>query len=211
MGNASLQNSRERKGYYVRGSRKLVAVIFVLALINLGLFMSAGYLVVSQDESTDYYAITCDSDPVRLDPLSSAVVTADQLLRWANVAAISAYNYNFVNWRQRMGELRPYFSKSGWDGFYSSFKSSQVDPMVAKKTMVSAVALGVPVIEQRGVLNGRYTWRVAIPLLVTYQSSSDKSQERLLVRMLIGRVPAVLTPRGIAISQFHTSGLGGAR
>ncbi len=205
MSNVSLDRSRKRKGYYTKGSRKFVLVVIILALVNLGLLASAGVLLMTKDDSVDYYAVTCDSDPIKLNSLSTAIVSAKQLLRWANVAAISAYNYNFVNWRQRMGELRPYFSAAGWQGFYPSFKKSQVDAMVEKKAMVSAVAMDVPVVEQRGVLQGRYTWRIALPLLVTYQTASATIKENILVRMVVSRVPVVQTPRGIAIIQFHTT------
>jgi intracellular multiplication protein IcmL len=205
VSNASLDESRGRKGFYANGSRKLIMTIIFLACVNVGLIVSACALMLTKDDTADYYAVTCSSDPIKLNALSDAMVSAKQLLRWANVAAVSAYNYNFVNWRQRMGELRPYFSKAGWDGFYPSFKTSQLDPNVAKKIMVSAVATDVPVIELRGVFDGRYRWRVAVPLLITYQTASKKLKENILVRMVVSRVPVIQTPRGIAIVQFNTN------
>ncbi len=209
MSNDSLMEAKKRKGFYPRGAGKLMTVVMMLAVINIVLIARAGYLLVTKDESVEYYAVTCDSDPIKLNSLSAAIVSSNQLLQWANVAAIAAYNYNFVNWRQRMDELRPYFSKQGWEGFYPEFRSSQVDPMVEKKTVVSAVAIDVPVIERRGVMQGRYTWRVAVPLLVSYQTASVKTQEKVLIRLVISRVPVVQTPRGIAIMQFNTSRFNG--
>ena len=209
MSTISLEEAKKRKGFYPRGASKLMTVVMLLAVINIALVVSAGYMLATKDESVDYYAVTCDSDPIKLNSLSTAMVSAKQLLQWANVAAVAAYNYNFVNWRQRMDELRPYFSAQGWESFYPSFSEQQVGPMVAKKTMVSAVAIDVPVIEQRGVLQGRYTWRVAVPLLVSYQTASVKTQEKILVRMVISRVPVVQTPRGIAVMQFHTARFSG--
>lgn len=208
MAKHSLHTARQRKGFHVRGSRGLLIAVLVLILVNIGLITSAGFLLWTKDDTADYFAVTCDSDPIKLHSLSTAIVSADQLLRWANVAAISAYNYNFVNWRQRMGELRPYFSAEGWNNFYPSFKAGQIDAMVEKKAMVNAVAIDVPVIEQRGVLNGRYTWRVAVPLLLTYTTASETLKEKVIVRMLVSRVPVVQTARGIAIIQFHSVRIG---
>ena len=205
MSNLSLDQSRARKGYHAQGSRKLIVAIMLLVVLNVALVVSALILIYTKSDKADYYAVTCTSDPVKLHPLSTAMVSSEQLLRWAKVAAVSAYNYNFVNWQQRTNELRPYFSSAGWNAFFPEFKKSQIMPMVEKKTLVSSVATDVPVIELRGVFNGRYRWRVAVPLLVTYQTASKKVMEKVMVRMVVSRVPVVQTPRGIAIVQFNVN------
>ena len=68
--------------------------------------------------------------------------------------------------------------------------------------IVSAVATKAPVILQKGILNGRFAWRVQMPLLVTFQSAVEFSQQQLVVTLLISRVSTLNSPRGIGISQF---------
>ncbi len=76
--------------------------------------------------------------------------------------------------------------------------------------IVSAVATKAPVILQKGILNGRFAWRVQMPLLVTYQSANEFSQANNVVTMLISRVSTLNSPRGIGISQFVVApGVGG--
>ena len=89
------------------------------------------------------------------------------------------------------------------------FAQAQISLSLPDTTVKSGEIIDVPVIEQRGVLQGRYTWRVAVPLLVSYQTASVKTQEKILVRMVISRVPVVQTPRGIAVMQFHTARFSG--
>ena len=75
-----------------------------------------------------------------------------------------------------------------------------------KQLVVSAVATGTPVITQEGVVDGRYSWNVQIPLLLSYQSSSETNfSQPVIVTMLITRVPVLNNPRGIAIAQFYAS------
>ncbi|MCK1862760.1 DotI/IcmL/TraM family protein, partial [Legionella pneumophila] len=45
-------------------------------------------------------------------------------------------------------------------------------------------------------LNGRYSWRVQMPILVTYQSASEFTQQNNVVTMLITRVSTLNSPRG---------------
>jgi intracellular multiplication protein IcmL len=78
--------------------------------------------------------------------------------------------------------------------------------VLAKKLVVSAVATGAPVILQQGLLFGTYTWRVQLPVLVTYQSASEFSQQTVTITMLITRVSTLTTPKGIGIAQFIVSG-----
>lgn len=49
---------------------------------------------------------------------------------------------------------------------------------------------------------GVYTWLVQMPLLVTYQSASEFSQQNNIVTMRITRVSTLNSPRGIGIDQF---------
>ena len=44
------------------------------------------------------------------------------------------------------------------------------------------------IILQKGVLNGNFSWRVQMPILVTYQSASEFTQQNNVVTMLITRV-----------------------
>ena len=68
--------------------------------------------------------------------------------------------------------------------------------------VVTATATGAPVVVQEAVINGVYRWVVQMPLLVTYQSGSKRSDSNLMVTLVIVRVPTLETPNGIAIEQW---------
>lgn len=81
-------------------------------------------------------------------------------------------------------------------------QSNNLEAVKAKKLIVSAVATRAPIILQKGLLNGLYSWRIQMPILVTYQSASEFSQQNNVVTMLITRVSTLNSPRGIGIAQF---------
>ena len=67
----------------------------------------------------------------------------------------------------------------------------------------------MPVVLEQGLMAGRYTWKVQIPMLITFQSASQFSQQAVTVTMLIVRVSPLDSPRSIGIAQFIVSGGGG--
>lgn len=73
--------------------------------------------------------------------------------------------------------------------------------------IVSAAAISPPTILRKGLVNDRFTWRVQIPILVTYQSVTEYTQQANMVSMLVTRVSTLNSPRGIGISQFVVSPL----
>ena len=125
------------------------------------------------------------------------------VLQWANQAAVAAFTYNFVNYRTELQASSGFFTSEGWTQFLTALEdSNNLDAVRAKKLIVSAVATSAPIILQKGVLNGRYSWRVQMPMLVTYQSASEFSQQRNVVTLLISRISTLNSPRGIGIAQF---------
>ena len=102
-----------------------------------------------------------------------------------------------------MQRVQNNFTPDGWKYFEEALKGARtLETVLAKKLVVSAVATGAPVILEQGVINGRYAWKVQMPLLVTYQSPNEQTQQPIVVTMVVSRVPTVNTPRGIAIVSF---------
>jgi intracellular multiplication protein IcmL len=56
-----------------------------------------------------------------------------------------------------------------------------------------------------GVINGRYAWKINLPMLITYESASDNIRQPVSVTMIVTRVSTLDTPKGIAIAQFYAS------
>ena len=143
---------------------------------------------------------------MQLFPLSEPMLSPGELLQWAHRAAISAYTYNFVNYRDAMQQLQNQFTPAGWRYYEDALKVSRnLEMIIAKKLVVSAVATGTPVILDQAVIDGRYSWKVQIPLLVSYQSPNEQTQKPVIVMMIVSRVPTVDMPKGIAIVSFIVS------
>jgi len=196
---------RLRNNFYRDNYRRVVGALLLMIIINLLLVIMVFYQITNRP-SPQYFATSTDGRITPLYPLSEPMVAPNELLQWATRAAVAAYTYNFVNWREALQGVQNNFTSDGWKYFESALKSSMtLETIMAKKLVASAVATGAPVILDQAVINGRYAWKVQLPLLVTYQSSTEQIQQSLVITMVVSRVPTIDIPRGIAIVSFVSS------
>ncbi|MFJ1268941.1 type IVB secretion system apparatus protein IcmL/DotI [Legionella lytica] len=191
-----------RNKFYKDSQRKVMLALLVALLVNLVLASMLVYML-THPPAPRYFATSLNGRITPLFPLNEPNQSDSAVLQWANQAAIAAFTYNFVNYRDELQASSGFFTAEGWDQFLNALQqSNNLDAVKAKKLIVSAVATRAPIILQKGVLNGSYSWRVQMPILVTYQSASEFTQQNNVVTMLITRVSTLNSPRGIGISQF---------
>ncbi|ASQ45263.1 type IVB secretion system apparatus protein IcmL/DotI [Legionella clemsonensis] len=202
MAEDALTTVAMRNTFYRDGQRKIMVALLISILVNCILGSLAFYLL-THPPAPKYFATSINGRITPLYPLNEPNQSDSAVLQWANQAAIAAFTYNFVNYREELQASSGFFTADGWTQFLNALQeSNNLDAVKAKKLIVSAVATRAPIILQKGILNGRYSWRVQMPILVTYQSASEFSQQNNVVTMLITRVSTLNSPRGIGISQF---------
>lgn len=191
-----------RNQFYKDSQRRVILALLIAILVNFVLGAMLVY-IITHPPAPKYFATSINGRITPLFPLSEPNQSDSAVLQWANQAAIAAFTYNFVNYRDELQASSGFFTAEGWDQFLNALQqSNNLDAVKAKKLIVSAVATRAPIILQKGVLNGSYSWRVQMPILVTYQSASEFTQQNNVVTMLITRVSTLNSPRGIGISQF---------
>ncbi|PWY56960.1 type IV secretion protein DotI [Legionella qingyii] len=191
-----------RNKFYKDSQRKVMLALLIALIVNIVLASLLVY-IITHPPAPKYFATSINGRITPLFPLNEPNQSDSAVLQWANQAAIAAFTYNFVNYRDELQASSGFFTPEGWDQFLSALQqSNNLDAVKAKKLIVSAVATRAPIILQKGVLNGSFSWRVQMPILVTYQSASEFTQQNNVVTMLITRVSTLNSPRGIGISQF---------
>ena len=149
-----------------------------------------------------FHAVQADGQTMQLAPSEEPNLLVDTITRWAGKAAITAYTFDFVNYKQEIQVARPYFTEAGWADFNSSMRDV-INRVVKGQLFVSGVVAGAPVISNQGPLPGKgYVWRVQIPFLVTYQAAQALNKRNFIVVLTIVRVPTNINPQGIGIDQF---------
>lgn len=203
-----------RNNFYRDGQRKMILLLLISLLANFLLGAMLVYIIM-HPPAPKYFPTSINGRITPLIPLNVPNQSDSSVLQWANVAATAAYSYSFVNYRTELVAASGFFTPEGWDQFLTALKqSNNLDAVIAKKWIVSAVATSAPVILKSGPLNGVYAWSIQMPIVVTYQNSSEFTQQNNLVTMTIVRVNTTNSPYGIGISQFivapaATSGVSG--
>jgi len=193
---------RLRNEFY-RDNYHRILMVLLLAFLTILLLIGALTYVVTHPPQAKYFATNSSGRIVPLVALNEPNLSKAALLQWANTAAVAAFTYNFVNFRQELQAASEFFTSAGWEAFVKSLTQSRnLAAVRAKNLVVSAVATGAPIILQEGVVSGRYTWRVQMPMIVTYQSGSQISQQSLIITMLVTRISTLNSPQGIGIAQF---------
>lgn len=186
------------RDHYRRTVKSIIAMV-VTALV-MGVIL-AGLII--ETPQPKYYATTTAGQVVPMHSLSEPVITNDYLLQWASLATRTAFNINFVNPQKSLDKAKVDFTSDGWSKFMDAMNSSGLlDTVEGKKLEMSAIVSGAPVILSTAVIHGRFTWRVQLPILVTFTSASQTMQSHWLVTMNIQRISTLDAYKGIQINDF---------
>lgn len=196
-----------RNNFYRDHYRQLM--IICLGLISLSVcLLFWGFYERTHKPLPQYFATTYDGKLLPVIPLSQPSLTDNALLQWATEAAVSAYTFNFVNYRKALQDIRVYFTKNGYQNFIKALKdSNNLDAVQNKKLVVSAVPTGAPVILKKGVYNDSsgssiYSWTVQLPMELEYKSTSEQFRQNIVLIMLITRLSTLESPAGVGITSF---------
>lgn len=191
-----------RNQYYKEGYKKIMGAFLLSLLLNIALVL-LNFYQFAHKPTPRYFAATANGRILPLYPFTDPVLSKPVLLQWAQRAIIASNSFDFLNYREQMNTAAQYYSEEGWQAYLSAQKKAgNLRTVLAKKLATSAVATGAPVIVQEGVLNGRYMWRIQMPILTTYESGNQKITVTSLVTILVHRDSTLNYPRGISIVQY---------
>lgn len=139
-----------------------------------------------------------------LTRLVKPIITTSALLDWVREAAVMCYNYDFFNADVQINNnIAAYFTEEGGHMFRQAL-AEDLATVESKSIIVTAIARGVPILLAQGYVWGRWTWKVQVPLRISYQSASEIKRENLIVTVLVVASPTWENPRAIGIKQFFS-------
>jgi intracellular multiplication protein IcmL len=161
------------------------------------------YYLANDRPEPRYFATRADGGLIRLIPLNEPMLTQSAILTWAGKAATDAFTFDFVNFRQQLQEAAQAFTPDGWRTFLKALEDSRnLEAVRERKLVVNAALQGAPVILTEGVVNGVYSWRIEMPIVVAYRSANNTQRQNLIVNMTVSRVPTLEFPEGVGVTQF---------
>lgn len=198
----ALEVVKLRSTFYRDSYRKLVILLF-FSWVIIAVLSSVLFVQVSNKPTPTYFATTESGRIIPLIPLDQPNLSDKALVQWASSAVISVYTYNFNNYRQVFQDNRKYFTPDGWQQFISALtRSRNLQAVTSKKLVLSAVLSSAPIVNREYIQDGRYTWQLQIPVMVTYESLSEEFHQNLIVVLTIQRISTLDSVDGVGIISF---------
>lgn len=198
-----LELKKLRTNFYCINYRRMVGVLLFMLVINFALTGVVFYHIASRP-SHEYFATSQSGNLTQIYALSDPIMSPQEVLVWTRNVATIAYTFNFVNYNDVLQQLQKYFTPEGLTAFTKNFLDTKnLGPITSKKIVVSSAINGTPVILEQGVIKGKYVWKIQVPMLITYQSPVDTTQQPIILSVLVTRT----STRDIAIADLTTINL----
>lgn len=191
---------------FYRDKFRMMATSFVIVVVALlSSVLLNGYLATRKPMER-YFAIDPAGRITEIVALIEPYVTDAYLGTWVTERVSRAYSLDPQNYVRQVGDLEPAFTPEGHEQYIKSLVSSgTIDLMKKNMLIMSGVPTGAPIVVSRGSANGIFFWKVEIPMLVEYRSSTKSAQKRRVVSVTVVRRQTLESPDGIGISQFVAS------
>ncbi len=173
-------------------------VIAALAVIFVGLLPLTQNLDI-------YLARMPDGKTLRLTALDIPNMTNRAVLAWSTSTIAEMLTIGFGDLNTKLPRQKWRFTPKGWDAYIKAFDNARISQIFKQNQMVLAtVPSNTPVIIGQGLdLEGRYSWTVQMPVIMTYATTDNITREqRSIVTMILVRVPLEESPAGLAIDSW---------
>lgn len=178
----------------------------MVAVLSAGTSAASLALVVwfaTHPTPPQYFAVSPQGRIIPIEALSTPLLSTAQLLSIAQQWAVDNYTFNYQNYRQEFQRYSGHFSADAWKEWLSSLHQKGIISAMEKNSwVVSAVPTGAPVIIADGMVNGAYSWRIQMPMLVDFASDASHKNIHYMVTMVLQRAPVTQHADGVKIIQF---------
>lgn len=202
MGTEGLTVILMRNAFYRDNYKRALFAVLILFCVDVLLSFAIVHRYLNPPEP-QYFATNPQYQLIKWHPLSDPVVSDNYVLQWVTTAVRQAFSLDFIHWREQLQSASINFTPSGWHWFLSAFKQSgNLQTLVQLQMVSDAVITGSPVIQAKAILDGRFVWKIEMPMMITYMNAQKTIHQPLKVILMVQRVSVVDSPYRIAINQF---------
>ena len=189
-----------------RKNRIFFRTVIAATIVIIGL-MIAIFWRIRNPEEPRYFQVKLEQGQKQFTPLpalNGRLFSRQDLLMWVQEVVGNIYTFNAITYKQKFDYLLANdFTSDGANSFRQTLADSQlVNQVITQQVNLTGLVSGQPVILQEGSLMGQYTWKVQMPVLLTFENANQVSTKRILVTVLIVNVPTQQSPQAVAIKEF---------
>lgn len=144
-------------------------------------------------------------------------MNAVQVAEWGGNVASSALSLKADGWADSLKLLRPNFSDYGWQEYTAYLnKIGILSTLQSSQTRMQTITDGVPQVTKEGVVEGKYSWLVQVPVTASFYdikvqqyadvAPSSIHNQKLLIQTQITRTDRKdAAPEGVEITRWIVS------
>ena len=192
-----------RNSFYQDRAHRVITAVVLSGVANV--IMALAIIVfIFNPPPAEYIVANPDGSLIKAVALDKPQRSSSMMQAFAANAVTSINTLDWANYgTQLQNDASKYFTNQGWNDYYTKLLSSNtITYLTTNKMIMSAVPQQVPQIVGSGVLNGRYTWKIQVPILVTYKSGGQSTSTSKNITMVIQQVDYTESPQGVGIVQY---------
>ena len=195
---------QRHKQYYLKDSRSILSLLLI---INIAILAALGFIIMLlfvKNPSPIGFATNQNDQVIAPVPLDKPSISSAALNNWINEAVQLGFNFNYSNQPAIAPKLTEYMSDKAVAVYNAFFVQNEfLRQLTDKKIIVSVLARSAPMVEESGVVDGRYAQKVTMDVDFTYSNMKFKKSESKKLIFLVLRVPEIENPIGITIYRFE--------
>ena len=142
--------------------------------------------------------------PYEIESLANPVENESKLVSDVGQWVVETYSIDFLNYKDDLSRASRHYTANGWYSFGTQLQASGNLEEIKKARLSSrAIPERAPVIIDKDVVGDRYTYKIQVPLLVTFMNSQQQNQQHLLATTIVVRTPVSEHSEGYAIDQIN--------
>jgi intracellular multiplication protein IcmL len=194
-----LEIIRLKNDFYKDGFYKVLIAFGLILLAILASISVSLYLFFSKPKPV-VFSVDSEWRVLPPVPVDQPYVRTPDLLQWVSEVLSSAFTYDFVHYQDQLKNQARYFTDNGWKAYLGHLNEYANATTIQNSTLfISSSAGGAPFIVNQGLLQGRYSWWVQMPINLSY---SGGSLQPLTIQVLVVRVPTLNNLSGMAIDNM---------
>lgn len=195
-----------RLDHYYRGYHlwRFVAFAEGITIVLIGGAMLGLVLLWSPQDR--FFPVGPNGEVIQIQPLTSPNKSEAQLRAWIVTGVMECSTFGHHDWRLRLEQCREYFTDAGYEGYVKQLKnpSNQIwERIVVNRQVMSAIPTGTPQIIGKGIVDGRTTWKVEIPVTLSFKKGKQTRTTKQIVQLVISRVDTTERLSGLGITQWR--------
>ncbi|WP_119344686.1 DotI/IcmL family type IV secretion protein [Facilibium subflavum] len=172
----------EKSHFYKSNFRLMIKVLLLSVILNIILV----FTVLNQHakEKFNFLAINNDGQIKSLQTHNVPRITQEMVVNWVSMNIQKIYSLDFLNYKEEALSFQNLFTDYGWISFNKAFKPV-IDKIKDNHIVERAVLNGVPVVTAIGSISGIPSWKLEVPLMISYSKGQSMNTSKVVVKLTV--------------------------